>query len=331
MLNTLRNFDEKEMKFMKAVVLEIKKNKAVVLSDDGMVKEVMNKNYETGQTIEMERKIMSKMNKKYRKIAAGIAASLVIMLGGGTAYAYNTPVAHVSLDVNPGMTFSVNAFDRVIDVEMATKEAEGILLEIDWDGKNINNVIKDTISALKEENYLENEEWYSDSLMITVNATSPKKEGQLIQGIKNELTNVASEDTDKEIDVADLNEVVIGIGAQRVADAATISEHLDSPVTAGKLNLVQKLYASELGNQESTSAEAVEWINSTQGAVWLEGSVKDIMAKIKQNRFEQREMTSEGIDADLDEYDPGKKSNGINNSTSDGNINTKSNGKNNSN
>jgi hypothetical protein len=292
------------MKFMKAVVLEIKKNKAVVLSDDGMVKEVMNKNYEPGKTIEMERKIMSKMNKKYGKIAAGIAASLVIMLGGGTAYAYNTPVAHVSLDVNPGMIFSVNAFDRVIDVEMANKDAEGILLEIDWDGKNINNVIKDTISALKEENYLENEEWYSDSLMITVNATSTQKGEKLELGIKNELAKIVADETGKVIDSADLEENVIGVGAERVALASELG------VTPGRLNLVQKLYDSdpELAGTAVTS----------NTAILFDGTVKDIMAKIKANRLG---TTPKGIDVGNTD-DSNIKNNGNNGNV---NVNTKEN------
>src|SRR5665648_659946 len=203
MLNTLCNFNEKEMRSMKAVVLDIKKNKAVALSDDGMVKEVNNKNFRIGQTIEMEKKSMKKMSKKYRNIAAGVAASLVILLGGGTAYAYNTPVAHVSLDVNPSITYSVNAFNRVIDVDRTNPDGEAILQTMVWDNEN-----------------------------------------QLILAIKNELAKFVAEDTDKEIVAADLDETVIGIGAERVADAAQLSEDLGFAVTHGKLNLVQKLSAS---------------------------------------------------------------------------------------
>src|SRR5665648_212491 len=208
MLNTLCNFNEKEMRSMKAVVLDIKKNKAVALSDDGMVKEVNNKNFRIGQTIEMEKKSMKKMSKKYRNIAAGVAASLVILLGGGTAYAYNTPVAHVSLDVNPSITYSVNVFNKVI-AEESNLDAVDILQTIDWDGKNINKVVEDTILALKEKNYLENDTWYEDSIIIGVNATSTEKEEQLILAIKDELAKIVAEETDKEIDKADLEEVVI--------------------------------------------------------------------------------------------------------------------------
>jgi len=308
---------------MKAVVLDIKKNKAVALSDDGMVKEVTSKNFRIGQTIEMETQSMKKMSKKYRNIAAGIAASLVILLGGGTAYAYNTPVAHISLDVNPSVTYSVNAFNRVIDVIGANTDAEAFLQTIDWDGENINKVVEDTILALKEANYLDNNEWYKDSLIIGVNATSTDKEEQLILAIKNELAKIVAEETDKKIDTADLEEVVIGIGAERVADAAKLSEDLGFAVTPGKLNLVQKLNASytELEKEALTSSEA---------AVWLKGSVKDIMAQIKANRIAHKAITSEGIDADLPGNDSDNKGNN-NNMNSNDNINNNSNMNNNGN
>jgi len=323
MFNTLCNFDEKEMRSMKAVVLDIKKNKAVALSDDGMVKEVTSKNFRIGQTIEMETQSMKKMSKKYRNIAAGIAASLVILLGGGTAYAYNTPVAHISLDVNPSVTYSVNAFNRVIDVIGANTDAEAFLQTIDWDGENINKVVEDTILALKEANYLDNNEWYKDSLIIGVNATSTDKEEQLILAIKNELAKIVAEETDKKIDTADLEEVVIGIGAERVADAAKLSEDLGFAVTPGKLNLVQKLNASytELEKEALTSSEA---------AIWLKGSVKDIMAQIKANRIAHKAITSEGIDADLPGNDSDNKGNN-NNMNSNDNINNNSNMNNNGN
>ena len=299
---------------MKAVVLDIKKNKAVALSDDGMVKEVNNKNFRIGQTIEMEKKSMKKMSKKYRNIAAGVAASLVILLGGGTAYAYNTPVAHVSLDVNPSITYSVNAFNRVIDVDRTNPDGEAILQTMVWDNENISDVIENTISALKEAKYLENDEWYKDSMIIGVNATSKDKENQLILAIKNELAKFVAEDTDKEIVAADLDETVIGIGAERVADAAQLSEDLGFAVTPGKLNLVQKLSASY--TEELTSSEA---------AVWLEGSVKDIMAQIKANRIAARSTTTEALDAVMTEDDSDNNSNGNANNNGNGNINNNGN------
>lgn len=306
---------------MKAVVLDIKKNKAVALSDDGMVKKVTNKNFRIGQTIEMERKSMKKMSKKYRNIAAGVAASLVILLGGGTAYAYNTPVAHVSLDVNPSVTYSVNVFDRVINVDRTNPDADAILQTMEWDNENINVVVKKTISALKEAKYLENDKWYEDNIIIGVNATSTDKEEELILAIQNELAKFVAEETDTEIAAADLDldEVVVGIGHQRVIDAAKLSEDLGFAVTPGKLNLVQKLSASY--TEELTSSEA---------AVWLEGSVKDIMAQIKANRIANRSTTIEALDADIQDNDSDVNENGNNgndnmNNNGNGNINANDN------
>ncbi len=318
MLDTLCNFNEKEMKPMKAVILETRKNKAVALSDDGRVKEILNKNYKIGQTIEMERNTMKKMSKKYRNIAGGIAASLVILLGGGTAYAYNTPVAHVSLDVNPSITYSINSFNKVISEE-SNLDAVDILQTIEWNGKNINQVLEDTILALKEKNYLKNGTWYEDSIIIGVNATSAKNEEKLILAIKNKLATMVAEETGKEIDTdLDLEDVVTAIGAKRVEAAAQLSKDLGYKVTPGKLNLVQKLYASdpELAGTTVTS----------DAAIWFEGSVKDIMAQIKANKFKQKGMTPKGIDVDSDINGNGNNGNG-NNGNGNGNINNNGNDK----
>jgi len=263
---------------MKAVVLEIRQDKVVVLSADGMMKEIGNRNYTMGQSIEMGEKRMFKMNKKYMKIASGLVASLVILLGGGSAYAYNTPVAHVSVDVNPSVMYSVNAFDKVIAVEMSNEDADQVIVDtIDWDGEELSVVIEKTILALKDAQLLTNTEWYEDSIMIGVNSDSEKTEQKLIKMIRNELQEMVSEESGVEIAETDLEESVVGIGAERVAEAAALSESLGFDVTPGKLNLVQKLNASLTDSGEGA-------LTTTESAILLKGSVKEIMAQLHQNK-----------------------------------------------
>lgn len=274
---------------MKAVVLEIKKNKAITLSEDGTFTEIRDHGYKIGQSIIMEGNVMKKMGKKYRNIGAGIAASLIILLGGGTAYAYNTPVAHVSLDVNPSITYLVNSFDRVIGIEKVNGDGELILESIDWDGQKLSKVVEQTILALKAGSYLDEGDWYINSLVVGVNADSSDREEKLIVTIKQELSEIVYAETNKKMEPKELSDVVVGIGAERVADAIALSEKLGFDVTPGKLNLVQKLNASytELGKAELTTSEA---------AVWLKGSVKDIMAQVKVNRLENRGITPDAIE-----------------------------------
>lgn len=277
---------------MKAVVLETKKNRAAVLSDDGIIAEIRNKGYAAGQSIEMEELSMIKINRRWTKTVAGLAASLVILIGGGTL-AYTTPVAHVSVDVNPSIMYSVNAFDRVIAVEMSNTDADVILDTIGWNGEKLSVVIEKTIDALKDKNYLLDKNWYETGLLIGVNSTSADREQRLIVAIKNELQDIIFDETTQNVDLDDCENLVVGIGEDRVQQASDLSDELDCDVTPGKLNLVQKLDASLIasGKAPLTDAEIATWINMP---------VQEIMAQIKANKalINPKTTTEEGIHPD---------------------------------
>ncbi len=277
---------------MKAVVLETKKNRAAVLSDDGIIAEIRNKGYAAGQSIEMEELSMIKINRRWTKTVAGLAASLVILIGGGTL-AYTTPVAHVSVDVNPSIMYSVNAFDRVIAVEMSNTDADVILDTIGWNGEKLSVVIEKTIDALKDKNYLLDKNWYETGLLIGVNSASADREQRLIVAIKNELQDIIFDETTQNVDLDDCENLVVGIGEDRVQQASDLSDELDCDVTPGKLNLVQKLDASLIasGKAPLTDAEIATWINMP---------VQEIMAQIKANKalINPKTTTEEGIHPD---------------------------------
>ena len=83
---------------MKAVIVEIKGSNAAVLSDDGLISQIKNKNYTIGQEIIIR-------NNNYIKWAATIAAAVMFFVT--PAWAYLTPFSYVSIDVNPSFTFSI--------------------------------------------------------------------------------------------------------------------------------------------------------------------------------------------------------------------------------
>ena len=106
---------------MKAVIVEIKNDFAAILSDDGRILKVRNNNYAIGQVIEMNQNKLFK-TRKFAAIAASAAA--FILLCGTSAWAYMTPYSYVSLDVNPSIEYSLNRFDRVLDVTAVNDDGE---------------------------------------------------------------------------------------------------------------------------------------------------------------------------------------------------------------
>lgn len=262
---------------MKAVVLETMNNKAAVLSEDGMIKEIKDKGYAIGQTIEMEGSTMKKFNKKWFNTVAALAATFVIVLSGG-AWAYNTPVAHVSMDVNPSIMYTVNTFDQVIAAEMINTDADVIVKTIDWKGKKLSLVIEETIAALKANNYLVDKNWYASGLLIGVDATDKDREIRLVSAIKSELQQIILKDTAVDVCFDDCNDIVTGIGSDKIKEASDISKLMDYKVTPGKLNLVQKLNASyiAIGQPELTETQIEDWLHKP---------VEEIMRQVNQNRI----------------------------------------------
>ena len=267
---------------MKAIIMETDRKQAVAMSEDGMVRHIRNRGYEIGQSIEIGEMNIMRMKNRTRNLVAGIAAAVLITAGGGTAYAYNNPVAEVSVDVNPSIVYTVNFLDKVIEAEAINGDGEPILEIVDWDGENIEKVLNNTIKALKNEGLLAEDDWYKEGIVIGVSAKSADKEEQLIEGIQNRLEQIIFEETAKEVELDEEDGPVIGIGEDRVREAARLSEKFGVEITPGKLNLVQKLSKSyELIGEDALTEAAIE--------TWIEEPVKDIMAQIKENRQAEKE------------------------------------------
>ena len=74
-----------------------------------------------------------------KKIALALAACAILSSGGGV-YAYaKTPVAYVSMDINPSVELGVNAFDKVVSVEAYNDDGKKILEGTDLRNYDIDN------------------------------------------------------------------------------------------------------------------------------------------------------------------------------------------------
>lgn len=165
---------------MKAVIVEIKDSVAAVLSEDGIVSKIRNKNYSIGQ------EIIIKNNSKYIKLAASAAA--VLMLFVTPAWAYLTPYSYVSLDINPSFEFSVNRFDRVLEVRAVNGDGEKVVENIgvsELKNKEINEAVKHVLVELKEQGYIiEGEE---GGVIIAASSKTQEKTNELASSLKTSI------------------------------------------------------------------------------------------------------------------------------------------------
>jgi hypothetical protein len=168
---------------------------------------------------------------KTGRLAAIAAACFLVILGGG-AVAYYTPVTYVSLDVNPSIEYSVNMFDRVISAEGVNDDGTEILNQIDLDSlknKSIDEAVAFTIDEIAKEGYLN----ASDAgIVITTSADNMENADALAK----ELEQAAS-------DACEKNNCTAAVSAQAVGKKR-VEEAKELGVTPGKLNLVEKLQES---------------------------------------------------------------------------------------
>lgn len=145
---------------MKAVILDTDKNEATVMTEGGDIIGIKNNGYEIGQEIILRRRKKRASINRITGIVAAAAAALVIT-GGIGGYTYYTPYGTVSLDVNPSIEYTINRFDRVLEVNGINDDGEDILSGLDTKkliNTNIEAAIEDTIEQIDAEGYFSDED-----------------------------------------------------------------------------------------------------------------------------------------------------------------------------
>ncbi len=250
---------------MKGIVVDINNKDAIILADDGLFTKVKNINYEIGQAIKIK-----ESRKTGSKLIAG-AASMVAALAVCTigAVAYYTPTDYVSLDVNPSVEYSINMFDRILDVKAVNDDGEEILSSLDLNNMTIGAAVKETLDKLMDDGYLTDDP--NGGVVITTSNDEFGEAEQLAAELEQEIQTYLDS---REGIVAEVDAQAVGL--ERVQEARELG------VTPGKLNLVEKL-------QGSTSGA----INKEE---WLNMPVKEINKAIKENRIQDKEMAREAFD-----------------------------------
>lgn len=267
---------------MKCIVIETNSNEAVVLYDNGAVLKFKNKHYKKGQVVNM------KENNKMRFFAKAGSIAAVLAITAVSGYAYTNPTSYVSLDVNPSIEYSVNAFDRVVSVTAVNDDGEAITKDLDLKNEKITKAIQKTVDKLIEEGYITDDD--NAGIIIAISNSDEKKAEDLAEEIEEETQDYMEENGETAEVEAE------AVGKERVEEAKAMG------VTPGKLNLVQKLAASYDDADEIVVEE------------WLNKSVKEINKTIKENRksIKDNEITEdldkeEIEDEELDDEDTKEK------------------------
>ncbi|MFW2499664.1 anti-sigma-I factor RsgI family protein [Clostridium diolis] len=169
-----------------------------------------------------------------RKIALAASIAVAFSLGGGV-YAYaKTPVAYVSLDINPSVELGVNAFDTVVSAEAYNEDGEKVLEGTNLVNTKVDNAVSTVITNAISDGYIK-----EDSTNVTTAAAVEITVSTDKDGLADKLNESLKETADETLKNNDLEAEV---ETDKVA-LARRDEARQLGITPGKLNLIQKLQA----------------------------------------------------------------------------------------
>ncbi|WP_243156108.1 hypothetical protein [Clostridium sp. C2-6-12] len=190
-----------------------------------------------------------------KKIALSLSAAFVLSLaGGGYAYA-KTPIAYVSVDINPSVELGVNAFDTVVSVEAYNEDGSNILADTNLLNVKVDEAVSTVVTNAINDGYIKEDG--SSAIEITTSTDKTKVAAELDETLKDVVDKTLNN-----------NNVEAEVETQNVA-LARRDEARKLGITPGKLNLIQKLQALD------PAITVDEYKNS---------SVKDIQKKAKEIR-----------------------------------------------
>lgn len=252
---------------MKAVIVEIRGKHAAALTDDGIVRQVKNRQYAVGQEILME----GQPRRKMVLIRRSACVAAVVLLLGTSAWAYYTPYSYVSLDVNPSIEYTLNRFDRVLNCSAVNGDGADIVGNLHVNHKSIQDAVSETIQKIEDAGYFSEKD--ADIMIV-----ASSKSLQQSEALAAQLRKAASEEAEE--DHLNVNLEAFGVEQELVQQAKELG------VTPGKLVLVNELK----GRSSNLSDEEIK--------TWLDSSVKELMKQLQENKKEEKaaSQNSQGKD-----------------------------------
>lgn len=247
----------------RAVIVEIRDTYAAALTESGAFVRVRNEGYSLGQPVLLEQTVPGeetaqprqprRRRARFTAFASMAAGFLLLLLGGFKGY--TTPIGVVSLDVNPSIEYSINCFDRVLDIVAVNDDGETILQGIDEKTlkfRSVDEAVDATIAALRKSGYLT--QTTENDVVLSASSYSEQHAEQIAQRLN---TRVSKQ--------SDLTVYAVSVSKNEVRSAHTLG------TSAGKLHIIEKL------------GESMAMDTAFNPKDWIETPVREIIAETKEN------------------------------------------------
>ena len=139
---------------------------------------------QTGKVVSMK----PRQKRKLLRRAAGIAAALLLMVGGVSAAGLwrleNTAVASVSLDVNPSVEIKVNEKEKVVSVTALNEDGQQVIADMDFEGSSLEVTVNALIGSMLRQGYLS---VTANSVLVSVESADSEQAAALEQRLRAEI------------------------------------------------------------------------------------------------------------------------------------------------
>lgn len=133
---------------MKAIVLEKKNGRCVVLRRDGVFEETADKGWSVGQQVHLPPQGLG-----FIRAAAACLVLLCALAAGGLAVLLR-PAGYVYVDINPSLRLDVNCLGRVIRVVPLNADAQALLSGQSPDQSSAAACVENIVTLCREQAYL---------------------------------------------------------------------------------------------------------------------------------------------------------------------------------
>ena len=273
---------------MKAVVMELRGQKAAVLDMQGRVSVVKNHNYAVGQKLEFSEEVLQnykiqkriKLEKPFiRRYAPQFAfCAVALFMATCTITAYAMPCSTITLDINPSIQYSLNIMDHVLSVKALNNDGADIVSEVQEkvQGEKIQDAVGATLNVLQSKKYIST----VDTPVIFSIESMRNNKTEIKDTLLSEVANWNSGKTQESVKATTI-----------IVTKELKKEAEEKNVSPGKIYLTDQLKNAIL---ENSGFDENEWLQKSVKEVQEATGQKSGLASTEMPQSEQNEKSEPG-------------------------------------
>lgn len=255
----------------KGIIMDIQNHKAVIMNSQGTFDEI------TATTSMRVGEEIKYGDQSTTKVLATLCMLFVMV---GSIFGFNlmsenkAPVSYVAVDINPGVEFTLNIYNRIISASATNKDGELLLAGLDYKGQNIDEAVNDFINEAYKLGYIDKNKDDNAVLITVVN--------------DNEVTAVSLQDTL----YASVNQYfsdnhILGVVLGEETNEVLRLEAQKEGLSAGKLRLVKQAVKADPNlTQEDAVSMPVKELNKV-----IEAQSTPVETSVEEVLIEEKEQT----------------------------------------